>query len=244
MNEPPPPSPQIQSVIAARRIAANLRGRWNTLEQLSERATALLRQADEEVERVSTEGQYQEWLALEGKVDRARSELHTMLRDVRRAVEGRNPGGTAARWGETVATCRATLDDLMPQLRGLGEAYLGTTTAQWQATWDEMVGVTAHLSALARGAATQLEMLERFAPDEIDALNAAILRHIPESFDEADAALYERDYLRAMKELEAERSADKNLWDRFLDLLAGGARQSVPERVMMRRWIDAEKGQL
>jgi|GEM_PF-2520631 len=244
MNEPHTPSPQIQSVIAVRRIAANLRGRWNTLEQLSERATALLREADEEVERASTEGQYQEWLALERNVDRARSELHTMLRDVRDAVERRKPAGTAARWGETLATSRATIDDLLPRLRTLGEALLGTTSARWQAVWDEMAGVTAHLSALSQGATTQLQMLERFAPDEVDALNDAILRHIPESFDEADAAQYERDYLRAMKELEAERTGDKNLWDRFLDLLAGGARQSVSERVMMRRWVDAEKGQL
>ena len=37
---------------------------------------------------------------------------------------------------------------------------------------------------------------------------------------------------------------EKNLWDRFLDILAGGTHQPPSERVMLERWIEGEKGDL
>lgn len=38
--------------------------------------------------------------------------------------------------------------------------------------------------------------------------------------------------------------AQINLWDTFLDILAGGVHQSPSEHVMMERWIEGEKRDL
>lgn len=48
------------------------------------------------------------------------------------------------------------------------------------------------------------------------------------------------------KKMEEEANKKDNLWDRFLNVLAGGMpfKQSPAERVMMRRWLEGEKGEL
>ena len=49
------------------------------------------------------------------------------------------------------------------------------------------------------------------------------------------------EYVQAVKEIEEESSAKDNLWDRFLNVLAGNIpfNQTPEERVMMRRWLAA-----
>ena len=49
---------------------------------------------------------------------------------------------------------------------------------------------------------------------------------------------------RALVNFKKEFKEEKNLWDRFLDILAGGTHQSPSERVMLERWIEGEKGDL
>lgn len=52
--------------------------------------------------------------------------------------------------------------------------------------------------------------------------------------------------MQAMEQIKADSSAKSNLWDRFLNVLAGVVpfEESPVERVMMQRWIDGEKGAL
>jgi len=47
-----------------------------------------------------------------------------------------------------------------------------------------------------------------------------------------------------LKDFKKEFSEEKNLWDTFLDILAGGTHQSPSEHVMMERWIEGEKRDL
>lgn len=57
---------------------------------------------------------------------------------------------------------------------------------------------------------------------------------------------YLSDYLQAAKEIEEESGRDGNLWDRFLNFLAGNIpfKQTPEARVMMRRWLEGELGEL
>jgi hypothetical protein len=56
--------------------------------------------------------------------------------------------------------------------------------------------------------------------------------------------VYQKDYYKALVNFKKEFKEEKNLWDRFLDILAGGTHQSPSERVMLERWIEGEKGDL
>lgn len=87
----------------------------------------------------------------------------------------------------------------------------------------------------------ELEMIEKYTPKELDEITQVVATLISDDFTFEEADKYEKEYLKAFKELKKEFSKDKNLWDRFLDILAGGTHQTPSERVMMQRWVDGEK---
>jgi hypothetical protein len=87
----------------------------------------------------------------------------------------------------------------------------------------------------------ELQMIEKYTPEQLNLMTQAILKNIPNDFTFEEADKYEQDYLKAMADYEKEFSADKNWWDTFLDILAGGTHQSPEERVMMQSWVEGEK---
>ena len=87
----------------------------------------------------------------------------------------------------------------------------------------------------------ELEMIEKYTPKELDEITQVVAKLISDDFTFEEADKYEKEYLKAFKELKKEFRKDKNLWDRFLDILAGGTHQTPSERVMMQRWVDGEK---
>jgi hypothetical protein len=90
----------------------------------------------------------------------------------------------------------------------------------------------------------ELKMIEKYSPDELNRINQLIIDKIPKDFTLAEAEEYEKDYLDALVDFKQEFQKEKNLWDTFLDILAGGTHQSPEEHVMMQRWVDGEKGDL
>jgi hypothetical protein len=87
----------------------------------------------------------------------------------------------------------------------------------------------------------ELEMIEKYTPSELDEITRVIASHIPEDFTFEWADKYEKEYLKAVEEMKKEFGKKKNLWDRFLDILADGTHQSPSERVMMQRWVNGDK---
>ena len=89
-----------------------------------------------------------------------------------------------------------------------------------------------------------LQIIEQYTPDELNAITQIIVDHIPLDFTYDEALEYQKDYYEALENFKKEFKEDKNLWDKFLDILAGGTHQSPSERVMMKRWLDGEKDDL
>lgn len=96
----------------------------------------------------------------------------------------------------------------------------------------------------AQACKTELKMIEKYTPKELNKITQLVLNQIPENFTFEEADKYEEDYLKAVQELKSEFRPKKNLWDKFLDVLAGGTHQSPSERVMMKRWLEGEKQDL
>ena len=89
-----------------------------------------------------------------------------------------------------------------------------------------------------------LQLIERYTPEELNAITQIIVNHIPLNFTYDEAVEYQNDYYKALVDFKKEFQGEKNLWDKFLDILAGGTHQSPSERVMLERWIEGEKGGL
>ncbi|UOK42001.1 MULTISPECIES: hypothetical protein [Flavobacterium] len=96
----------------------------------------------------------------------------------------------------------------------------------------------------AKACEIELQMMEKYTPEEIHRLTQILLAHIPENFSFEDADKYEEDYLKAFEIFKKEFREEKDLWDIFLDILAGGTHQAPSERVMLQRWIEGERGDL
>ena len=89
-----------------------------------------------------------------------------------------------------------------------------------------------------------LEKNKEYTSLEIDEIANNILAHLPADYSLEEIKEYKKDYLIALDDVKKEFSQKKNLWDNFLDILAGDTHQSASERVMLSRWIDGEKGNL
>jgi len=90
----------------------------------------------------------------------------------------------------------------------------------------------------------KLQMLEKYTPEELTSINKMILDHIPVDYDFEEAYNYQKKYLEALVDFTKELQSEKNLWDKFLDVLAGGTHQPPSEHVMMKQWLEGEKGNL
>ena len=79
--------------------------------------------------------------------------------------------------------------------------------------------------AYADACRVELLMLERYSAEELKKINEFIHNKIPSDFSDKEAIQYEQDYKSAVADFLNEFDKDKNLWDRFLDILAGGTHQ-------------------
>lgn len=96
----------------------------------------------------------------------------------------------------------------------------------------------------AKACEIELQMIEKYTPNEIHKLTEILVAHIPENYSFEEAEKYEDDYMKTFEVFKKEFSQEKNLWDTFLDILAGGTHQAPSERVMLQRWIEGERGDL
>jgi hypothetical protein len=87
-------------------------------------------------------------------------------------------------------------------------------------------------------------MIARYSPDELNKITKIIVDQIPLEFTYEEAVTYQKDYYKSLIDFKQEFKEDKNLWDKFLDILAGGTHQPPSERVMLERWIEGKKGEL
>ncbi len=90
----------------------------------------------------------------------------------------------------------------------------------------------------------ELQMIEKYTPEELNKINKIILNHIPKDYTSEEVDQYKKEYLAAVVDFKQEFHEEKNLWDKFLDILAGGTHQSPAEHVMMERWLEGDKHDL
>ncbi len=131
------------------------------------------------------------------------------------------------------------------KLKALGKEVLPENTYMiWDSLWLEINDNHIRIQNEADACSIQLKMIEEYTPKEIDELSDTILKHIPIKYSKEEANLYTSEYMNAYEAIKKEATQKKNVWDRFLDILAGGTSQTPAQKVMMQRWVDGEKGEL
>jgi flagellar biosynthesis chaperone FliJ len=111
----------------------------------------------------------------------------------------------------------------------------------WIKLWSEAFVKYDKIINESNACGVQLKMIEEYKPEEVDEITDSILKHTPLNYSIVEADKYEKEYLQAIQEIKNEVSQKKNLWDKFLDILAGGTQQTPAQRVMMQRWVNGER---
>lgn len=128
------------------------------------------------------------------------------------------------------------------EMQGLGNViFMDDRLIKWNHLFDEVYDHENKILDITKSYELKLKLMETLKPEEIDELNMSILKYIPWDYTDDEATKYEKEYLQAYNELKEEQSKKKNLWDKIMDVLAGGAQETPAHRVQMRRWLDAEE---
>ena len=127
------------------------------------------------------------------------------------------------------------------EMKKLGEVIFSNENLKaWHLIWRRISDNANEILDIGETISLKLSMIEKMAPQEIDELTKDIVKHIPLNYSLEEAHKYEEDYLQAYEELKSEATKKKNLWDKFMDVLAGGIKETPAHRVMMRRWMEGD----
>lgn len=239
------PSPKLRALLSIRRFSAGLAEHRDQLKQTEcdlndlNKSTLALLGVDSKVDTSK------KWNAALDQINSAVFLINQLLNSANKKVEQRDRSDSSELWMQ--------IDEQMEQLKAscknmedLGfELLADSDLKHWKTNiLNFRKSILPLFISHAMAYKVELQMIERYSPAELNEITQVILNKIPENFTLEEAKTYEREYLKAMDDLEKEFHEKKNLWDTFLDILAGGTHQSPSERVMLNRWVEGEKGEL
>ncbi len=175
-------------------------------------------------------------------INKAMSSINQVLHAVKEKILNKNNPESAGLWKQL----NLHLNGLKKSFQNLEDSDVDALPENIQVQWAKDIFVMEDrllplVVSYTEASSVELQMIERYSEDELGKVSQMIYQHLPKGFTLEEAAEYEKDYLSALQDFKQEFKKEKNLWDTFLDILAGGTHQSPSEHVMMERWIEGEK---
>jgi hypothetical protein len=182
-----------------------------------------------------------EWVKLKTELMLNVNELRGIMTNLENKFKNNDVTGLTDIWKIHVQYKDHVHKNLL-QMQSLGNViFMDEKLEKWNKLFAEIFEHEANILDVAKSYELKLRLMESLKPEEINELNMAILKHIPWDYTDDEASKYEKEYLQAYNELKEEQSKKKNLWDKIMDVLAGGAQETPAHRVQMRRWLEAEE---
>ena len=171
-------------------------------------------------------------------------ELRKIMNEVVHKINSKDPNALDVVWERHIPFAEQ-IEETFKRMERLGSNHLPRASHEkWKSDWCAVHSKFNANKQIAESSGLYLKMIGELAPEEIDELTENILTHMPVNYSLEDAEQYEKEYMDAYEQLKNQASKSKTLWDKFLDLLAGGTQQTPAEMVMMQRWVNGEKGDL
>lgn len=237
-------NPVLHAVVSIRHLVDGLNNNWQHMQSAGQSLERITGTTSDVIKSNASE---ESWLNWKGQLDKYQTDvqaLRSIMDSIRQQIQQRKAAGLKQTW-ETYHSHSDQMPGHFNALETLGRDLIpDRSRADWKSIWAVARKLHGQIEHEAEGASLQLAMIESFDPKEVDELTDMVLKHLPTDYSIEEADQYEAEFVRAYEALKQEASQKKNLWDRFLDLLAGGIHQSPAERVMMQRWINGEKGGL
>ncbi|MCC7501051.1 MAG: hypothetical protein IT229_00885 [Flavobacteriales bacterium] len=239
-------NPKLRAAIKLRHLVEAIHTDWAQLAAVGVTVRKQLAEAGELMKAHGDEHRRARFDTLAAAIQVESTALEAMLSNADKALKQGSPIDPSTDWGTMQGHLHA-VEALFRQMQELcADASDPTNASDWQALWTVVRANLAVIHGICTSAYLKARMIAELSGEEADELTRTIIKHIPRSFSLAEADRYEHDYLAAMDQIKEDSAKKSNLWDRFLNILAGMVpfEESPAERVMMQRWIEGEKGAL
>ncbi|GAA3508532.1 hypothetical protein GCM10022393_19910 [Aquimarina addita] len=237
-------NPIIEAVVSIRNYATVASSNWSNIKKYGSVISNNIEKAYAIINNYSSEDTKKSWIDEMLKYANNLSQLQEIMNAAIHKIKNKKADRIFEDWNEYPKYVIA-IEKNYSTLKNLGfKSAPENEKENWQKLWDEIITIHLRIKNEAEACSIQLKLIEDYKIEDIDELTDTILKHIPLTYSIKEANKYEEEYLEAYKAIKKEASQKKNLWDRFLDILAGGVQQTPAQRVMMQRWVDGEKGEL
>lgn len=236
----------IETLIKLRHLAEGLKSNWELLKTSQKRATNMFNEANNLMQTFGTKkGKtvFQEDLDI---LNFSKHKINSQLEGFREMIELKSTSNSLEMYKEFQLNTKS-ISSLFAKIgKYPDDHFTEIEGADWFGIWAVIQSNIYIVQGIGHSAFVQLQMFEKFNQKEIDDLSKEIIKYIPKSYYIDDAIQYKKEYLTALEQMEEESNKKDNLWDRFLNFLAGNVpfKQTPQERVMMMRWVNGEKGEL
>ena len=235
-------NPIIEAVVAIRHYAIAVSNNWSSMKVIGAVLKDDMEKATDLVQNYGANDTRVQWTKELSAYDAAKSQLLDIMNNTISKIQSKSAKGLVDNWNRYPIYVSKMVSGY-ERMKELGFSVLPENkNEEWTKLWNSIAVAHTKMGEEANAIGIQLDLMEQHKPEEVDELSDTILRHIPIGYSKQDANKYTGEYMGAYEQLKKEASKKKNLWDRFLDILAGGTQQTPAERVMMQRWVDGEKG--
>lgn len=232
----------IKAVVSIRHLALSLSTNWSNMKSIGSTFEKEMNAASLIVKQFTESEIKNQWESEKNKYQYNLSELKRILSNTINKVKDKNSENLSSGWN----SYQGFSNDMtltLSNMQTIGEHITSEDIKRkWTQHWSFLNEAHKQLKNEAEACYLQLRMIEEYSPEEVNSLTDTILKHIPSKYSIEEAEKYSKEYMEAYEAIKKEASQKKNLWDRFLDILAGGVEQTPAQRVMMQRWVNGEKG--
>lgn len=238
-------NPGLRALLSIKNFSATLKKDYARLLEIEKELNKVYKDGLKIIEENGSPGAGETWMINVAGVNVAITGLKNILNTGKEKIELSEKEDFPGLWTEMVLHLKA-LKNRSNEVGISGTTLLpGTVQPQWEKDFLRVEQPLVQQMVLhVESCRVLLQMIERYTPDELNKITKIIVDQIPLDFTYEEAATYQKEYYAALVNFKKEFKEEKNLWDKFLDILAGGTHQSPSERVMLERWIEGEKGDL
>ena len=236
----------LETLIKLRHLSEGLNSNWEALNTAKVKVAHLLDEANNIVKMFGSDLGKNKFQEDVNSIASLRDKIESQLTYFKKKIESQSSSDSSEIYKDFLSNTES-ISSIFTKIGKYPDDYFsGMNSADWFGVWAVIQSNIYTVQGIGHSAFVQLQMFENFNKQEIDDLTKEIIKHIPKSYHIEDAIQYKQEYMTALAQMEEEANKKDNLWDRFLNLLAGNIpfKQTPQERVMMMRWVNGEKGEL
>jgi hypothetical protein len=238
-------NPGLRALLSIKNLGTTLTQDYERLLQIEKELVALNSTGSSFIETNTKPEVVENWKLTAAATGNAVTGIKNILNTAKENIEKKETAGFADLWQQLGLQVKQLNEASKNSIRTGYKLLPETQFVKWQNEFEDVVkpliqSLVDHVDSCR----VMLQIIERYSTEELNKITKIIVDQVPSDFTYEEAVLYQQDYYKALVNFKKEFKEEKNLWDRFLDILAGGTHQSPSERVMLEKWIEGEKGDL